>query len=118
VRWGKLIAGLLEMLLVVSYNIYDNNDDDNDDDDDDYNKFLLYDVDDGNDYNKFLLYDDDDGNDYNKFLLYNVILLYRLYYLGHYYYNYPEEIQKTRNNFGSKLFFYRAQLIHGNISML
>jgi len=36
---------------------------------------------------------------------------------GHYFYSYPEEIQNSRKNFGSKLFFYRTQLIHGTIKL-
>ena len=37
--------------------------------------------------------------------------------IGYYCYEYPEEIQKARNQYGAKVFFYRAQLIAGNIKL-
>jgi len=37
--------------------------------------------------------------------------------VGHLCYAYPEEIQKQRNQFGAKVFFYRTQLIEGNIKL-
>ena len=37
--------------------------------------------------------------------------------LGHYTYPYPEAIQKQRKQFGAKVFFYRAQLIEGQIKL-
>jgi len=51
--------------------------------------------------------DDNDSNNYNGSHVASTL------YLGHYFYSYPEEIQNSRKNFGSKLFFYRTQLIHG-----
>jgi len=37
--------------------------------------------------------------------------------IGYYCYEYPEEIQKARNQYGAKVFFYRAQLIAGSIKL-
>lgn len=37
--------------------------------------------------------------------------------MGHYCYAYPEEVQKKRQQYGAKVFFYRAQLIAGNIKL-
>jgi hypothetical protein len=37
--------------------------------------------------------------------------------IGYYCYEYPEEIQKVRNQYGAKVFFYRAQLIAGSIKL-
>eukprot|EP01038_Epipyxis_sp_PR26KG_P011511 gene11511-15421_t len=37
--------------------------------------------------------------------------------VGHYSYEYPESLQKSRQNFGAKVFFYRAQLISGNVKL-
>lgn len=36
---------------------------------------------------------------------------------GHFMYEYPPALQKARGNFGAKVFFYRAQLIKGNIKL-
>lgn len=37
--------------------------------------------------------------------------------IGHYCYEYPEELQRQRQQFGAKVFFYRAQLIEGDIRL-
>lgn len=37
--------------------------------------------------------------------------------VGHLCYAYPEELQKQRNQFGAKVFFYRTQLIEGSIKL-
>lgn len=37
--------------------------------------------------------------------------------IGHYIYAYPEAIQKQRNQYGTKVFFYRTQLISGTIKL-
>lgn len=37
--------------------------------------------------------------------------------IGHLIYEYPEAIQKKRGEYGAKVFFYRAQLIQGNIKL-
>lgn len=36
---------------------------------------------------------------------------------GHYVYKYPAELQQKRDSFGAKVFFYRAQLIAGNVKL-
>lgn len=36
---------------------------------------------------------------------------------GHYCYEYPPEMQQKRGNFGAKVFFYRAQLIAGDVKL-
>ena len=37
--------------------------------------------------------------------------------IGHYCYEYPESVQKTRNQFGAKVFFYRAQMLSDAIKL-
>lgn len=37
--------------------------------------------------------------------------------IGHYCYAYPPELQKTRKQYGAKVFYYRAQLIRGDIKL-
>lgn len=37
--------------------------------------------------------------------------------IGHYVYAYPKEIQQQRKQYGAKVFFYRAQLIEGNMKL-
>lgn len=37
--------------------------------------------------------------------------------IGHYVYAYPEALQKQRNEYGAKVFFYRSQLCAGNIKL-
>lgn len=37
--------------------------------------------------------------------------------VGHYVYAYPEEMQKARGQYGAKVFFYRSQLVGGNIRL-
>ena len=37
--------------------------------------------------------------------------------IGHYCYEYPENVQKTRNQFGAKVFFYRAQILGESIKL-
>lgn len=37
--------------------------------------------------------------------------------MGHYCYKYPEEMQAQRNEFGAKVFYYRAQLLNGNVKL-
>jgi hypothetical protein len=37
--------------------------------------------------------------------------------VGHICYAYPEEMQKQRGQYGAKVFFYRAQLVQGNVKL-
>lgn len=37
--------------------------------------------------------------------------------IGHYCYAYPSALQEKRNNFGAKVFFYRAQLLRGKVKL-
>jgi hypothetical protein len=37
--------------------------------------------------------------------------------MGHYCYAYPPEIQKARQQYGAKIFYYRAQLIDRDIKL-
>ncbi len=37
--------------------------------------------------------------------------------LGYYCYEYPPELQKARNQFGAKIFFYRSEFIAGNVKL-
>lgn len=37
--------------------------------------------------------------------------------IGHYCYEYPDAVKKQRNNFGAKVFFYRAQYILGTVKL-
>jgi large subunit ribosomal protein L46 len=37
--------------------------------------------------------------------------------VGHYCYEYPQAIQEKRNNFGAKVFYYRAQVLSGSIKL-
>jgi large subunit ribosomal protein L46 len=37
--------------------------------------------------------------------------------VGHYCYEYPQTIQEKRNNFGAKVFYYRAQVLSGSIKL-
>lgn len=37
--------------------------------------------------------------------------------VGHYQYEYPAALQQQRQNFGAKIFFYRCQLIKGNVKL-
>jgi len=37
--------------------------------------------------------------------------------IGHYCYPYSEQLQRQRGQYGAKVFYYRAQLIEGNVKL-
>jgi large subunit ribosomal protein L46 len=37
--------------------------------------------------------------------------------VGHYCYSYPPDVQTKRENFGAKVYYYRTQLLAGNVKL-